>query len=48
MTKILITGGAGFIPSCLAERLAEKSENQLVLVDNFLTGRVEKIPQSKH
>jgi UDP-glucose 4-epimerase len=44
MTKILITGGAGFIPSCLADKLAENKENQLVLVDNFLTGNASKIP----
>lgn len=48
MIKILVTGGAGFIPSCIAEKLAEKAENQLVLVDNFLTGRMEKVPSSKH
>jgi len=48
MTKILVTGGAGFIPSCIAEKLAEKAENQLVLVDNFLTGHPSKIPTSKH
>jgi UDP-glucose 4-epimerase len=46
--KILITGGAGFIPSYLAEKLAEKPENNIVIVDNFLTGRKEKIPASKH
>ncbi len=46
--KILITGGAGFIPSYLAEKLAEKAEHSIVLVDNFLTGRAEKIPTSKH
>ncbi len=38
MTKILVTGGAGFIPSCIAEKLAEKKENYIVVVDNFLTG----------
>lgn len=48
MTKILVTGGAGFIPSCIAEKLAEKKENQLVLVDNFLTGNPNKIPASKN
>ena len=48
MTKILVTGGAGFIPSCLAEKLAEKAENTVVIVDNFLTGRMEKVPVSKH
>ncbi len=43
--KILITGGAGFIPSSLADRLLEDNETFVVLVDNFLTGRKENIPQ---
>ena len=46
MAKILVTGGAGFIPSCLAEKLAEKKENSIVLVDNFITGFSSKIPAS--
>jgi nucleoside-diphosphate-sugar epimerase len=45
MVKILITGGAGFIPSCLADRLLTIDGCNLVLVDNFLTGRVENIPR---
>ncbi len=48
MTKILVTGGAGFIPSCIAEKLAEKKENYIVVVDNFLTGHPSKIPTSSH
>lgn len=44
MAKILITGGAGFIPSSMAERLLEDENNQIVLVDNFLTGKKENIP----
>jgi len=48
MAKILITGGAGFIPSYLAEELAKKAENQLVIVDNLLTGSLEKVPISGH
>jgi len=43
MHKILITGGAGFIPSCLAESLLKKN-HKVVLVDNFLTGRKSNIP----
>ena len=46
--KILITGGAGFIPSALAEKLAENSENYIVIVDSLLTGSLEKVPVSKH
>lgn len=48
MKKILITGGAGFIASYLAEKLSENSSNQLVIVDNLTTGDIEKIPSSKH
>jgi UDP-glucuronate decarboxylase len=48
MSKILITGGAGFIPSCLADKLAENPENRIVIVDNLLTGSLEKIPKSPH
>ncbi len=47
-TKILITGGAGFIPSALAEKLAENPQNYIVLVDSLLTGSLEKVPVSKH
>lgn len=42
--KILITGGAGFVPSSTAKRLLEDPSNFVVLVDNFLTGKVENIP----
>lgn len=43
--KILITGGAGFIPGSLAAKLAEDPANFIVLVDNFLTGKKKNIPQ---
>lgn len=43
-TKILITGGAGFVPSSTAKRLLEDPSNFVVLVDNFLTGSIENIP----
>ena len=44
MVKILITGGAGFIPSNLAERLLSYNNIEVVLVDNLLTGKIENIP----
>jgi UDP-glucuronate decarboxylase len=47
-TKILVTGGAGFIPSCLAEKLAENADSFVVIVDNLLTGSLDKVPVSKH
>lgn len=45
MSKILITGGAGFIGSNLAEALANDPNNQVVVVDNLLTGHQEYLPQ---
>lgn len=45
MTKILITGGAGFIGSSLAEKLLTNSGYFVVLVDNLLTGELRKLPQ---
>ncbi|MBL7749204.1 MAG: NAD-dependent epimerase/dehydratase family protein [Chitinophagaceae bacterium] len=42
--RILITGGAGFVPSSLADVLLTNSAIDVVLVDNFLTGRKENIP----
>ncbi|AZQ63477.1 NAD-dependent epimerase/dehydratase family protein [Flammeovirga pectinis] len=45
MTKILITGGAGFVPSSLADKLLENPKYQVVCVDNFLTGSAWKVPK---
>ena len=45
MLNILITGGAGFIGSNLAERLASDSNNRVVIVDNLSTGRKAYIPK---
>jgi len=42
--NILITGGAGFIPSSMADRLLQDPENKVVLADNFLTGIKSNIP----
>ncbi|MEK6982252.1 MAG: UDP-glucuronic acid decarboxylase family protein [Candidatus Micrarchaeota archaeon] len=39
--KILITGGAGFIGSHLAEKLSVK--NDVIILDNFITGRKENL-----
>ncbi len=43
-TTFLITGGAGFIPSSLADELLKDPSNYVVLLDNFLTGCKENIP----
>ncbi len=42
MAKYLITGGAGFIGSHLAEFLLEKDE-EVVIIDNFSTGKMQNI-----
>ncbi len=48
MNRILVTGGAGFIASELAERLSHKADNEIVVVDNLQTGQRNKVPQGKH
>jgi len=44
MRKILVTGGAGFIASSLADKLIEDPENFVVIVDNLLTGKLSRLP----
>lgn len=46
--KILVTGGAGFIGSAVAEKLAKDPENYVVIVDNLLTGSIKKVPESPY
>lgn len=48
MANILVTGGAGFIASALAEKLAESSSNFVVVVDNLMTGSMDKLPITKN
>jgi UDP-glucose 4-epimerase len=45
MVNVLITGGAGFIPSSLADRLLALGGYRVVLVDNLLTGNMQNVPQ---
>ncbi|MES2837331.1 MAG: NAD-dependent epimerase/dehydratase family protein [Bacteroidota bacterium] len=48
MSKILVTGGAGFIASAVAEKLASNPDNFVVIVDKLVTGSIDKIPTSAH
>lgn len=48
MSSILVTGGAGFIASEMAERLAQDEENDVVVVDNLLTGDIRKVPLGRY
>ncbi|PSR52065.1 epimerase [Adhaeribacter arboris] len=48
MANILITGGAGFIGSCLADKLVEDSDNFVLIVDNLLTGHMQKLPSAEY
>lgn len=43
MKKVLITGGAGFIPSSLAEYLLNTGKYHVTAIDNFLTGSQEHV-----
>lgn len=47
-THILVTGGAGFIGSCMADRLVSDPENLVVIVDNLRTGSLEKCPKGEN
>lgn len=42
--KILVTGGAGFIGSSLADFIARKIDAEIVLVDNLSTGKMQNLP----
>ena len=44
MTNFLVTGGAGNIASALVNALASSEDNFVVVADNLLTGRLDKIP----
>lgn len=43
--RVIVTGGAGFIGSCLAELLVEKGHETIIL-DDLSTGRLDKFPNS--
>ena len=46
--NILITGGAGNLGGSLARRLTKNKDTEVVVVDNFLTGSPEKLPDKNN
>ena len=42
--KILVTGGAGFVGSCMVDKLIQNPENFVVIVDNLSTGNINRLP----
>eukprot|EP00249_Psilotum_nudum_P008745 c21484_g2_i2 orf=462-1529(+) len=42
-TRILVTGGAGFIGSHLVDRLMEAGRNEVIVADNFFTGTKDNL-----
>jgi UDP-glucose 4-epimerase len=45
MSKYVVTGGAGFIGSAIVRSLLREGARQVVVLDNFLTGREENLDQ---
>ena len=48
MSRILITGGAGFIASALALKIAENPDDEVVIADNLVTGFMRNVPVSRN
>nr|MBC7611888.1 NAD-dependent epimerase/dehydratase family protein [Pseudopedobacter sp.] len=48
MIRILITGGAGNVGGALASHLVQNDNYYVVVVDNLVTGSLNKLPTSVH
>ena len=44
MRKILVTGGAGNVGGALVKKLIENKDNYVIIVDNLITGSIQKLP----
>jgi len=47
MANILVTGGSGFVGSCMAERLISDPDNFVVIIDDLSTGSNTKLPSKE-
>ena len=47
LERILITGGAGFIGSHIADRLASEGVGEIIVLDNFVRGRRENLAAAR-
>jgi UDP-glucuronate decarboxylase len=43
--KILVTGGAGFVGSCMVDKLIEDENNFVIIIDNLSTGNLKRLPK---
>ena len=43
--KILVTGGAGFVGSCMVDKLIEDPNNFVVIIDDLSTGNISRLPE---
>ena len=48
MKKVIVTGGAGFIGSNLVKRLIEYGVEDVLVIDDFSTGKEENLKIIKH
>ena len=46
MDKVIVTGGAGFIGSNLVKRLIDDGVNEVLVIDDFSTGKKENLIDS--
>jgi UDP-glucose 4-epimerase len=44
--KILVTGGAGFVGSCMVDKLVEDENNFVIVIDNLSTGNIGRLPDT--
>lgn len=44
--RVLITGGAGLIGSHIADLVAERGPSEIIILDNFVRGRLENLKQA--